>query len=127
MRNLGWTILLAFGAVLSLVAAGFAQDVLFQTHAWVAFFALALGTIYVLRQVDFAGDAPPVDKSGYFDDPIRAGVILTTFWGVVGFLVGVIAALQLAFPVLNIEPYLNFGRLRPLHTSAVIFAFGGTA
>lgn len=127
MRNLGWTILLAFGAVLSLLAAGFAQDVLFQTHAWVVFFALALGTIYVLRQVDFAGDAAPVDKSGYFDDPIRAGVILTTFWGVVGFLVGVIAALQLAFPVLNIEPYLNFGRLRPLHTSAVIFAFGGTA
>src|SRR5690606_14385138 len=47
------------------------------------------------------------------------------FWGVVGFLVGVVIAAQLAFPDLNLEPYLNFGRLRPLHTSAVVFAFGG--
>jgi hypothetical protein len=49
------------------------------------------------------------------------------FWGVVGFLVGVVVALQLAYPDLNIEPWFNFGRMRPLHTSAVIFAFGGNA
>ena len=41
------------------------------------------------------------------------------FWGVVGFLVGVVIALQLAYPDLNIEPWFNFGRMRPLHTSAV--------
>jgi hypothetical protein len=45
----------------------------------------------------------------------------------VGFLVGVVIALQLAFPDVNFEPWLNFGRMRPLHTSAVIFAFGGNA
>ena len=65
----------------------------------------------------------------YMDDVVRAGVIATAFWGVVGFLVGVIIAFQLAFPALNVEMMgiLNFGRLRPLHTSAVIFAFGGNA
>jgi cbb3-type cytochrome oxidase subunit 1 len=48
------------------------------------------------------------------------------FWGIAGFTVGLIIALQLAFPVLNFDlPWINFGRLRPLHTSAVIFAFGG--
>ncbi|MBL8638860.1 MAG: cytochrome-c oxidase, cbb3-type subunit I [Alphaproteobacteria bacterium] len=63
----------------------------------------------------------------YNDDVVRLFTIATIFWGVVGFAAGVFIALQLAFPWLNFEPYLNFGRLRPLHTSAVIFAFGGNA
>lgn len=67
----------------------------------------------------------PTDPSRYDDDPVRWGVIATVFWGVVGFSVGLIIALQLAFPALNFEPYYNFGRLRPLHTSGVVFAFGG--
>ena len=69
----------------------------------------------------------PEGPSRYDDDPIRWGVIATMFWGLAGLLAGVFIASQLAFPWLNIEPYLNFGRLRPLHTSAVIFAFGGNA
>lgn len=66
-------------------------------------------------------------KTNYNDDIVRLFVIATCFWGVVGMLGGVFIALQMAFPWLNIEPYLNFGRLRPLHTSGVIFAFGGNA
>ena len=69
----------------------------------------------------------PTDPSRYDDDPIRWGIIATVFWGMAGFLAGLFIALQLTFPQLNFEPYLNFGRLRPLHTSAVIFAFGGSA
>ncbi|TIP52481.1 MAG: cytochrome-c oxidase, cbb3-type subunit I, partial [Mesorhizobium sp.] len=61
------------------------------------------------------------------DGPVRYGAIATMFWGVVGMLVGVIIALQLAYPDLNIEPWFNFGRMRPLHTSGVVFAFGGNA
>ncbi|MBL4894393.1 MAG: cytochrome-c oxidase, cbb3-type subunit I [Emcibacter sp.] len=62
----------------------------------------------------------------YSDGVIKAGVIASVVWGVTGFLVGDIIAWQLAFPVLNLDlPWTNFGRLRPLHTSAVIFAFGG--
>ena len=59
---------------------------------------------------------------------VRKFVIATIFWGVIGMLVGVVIAFQLAFPVLNLDlPWTTFGRLRPVHTSAVIFAFGGNA
>jgi cytochrome c oxidase cbb3-type subunit 1 len=53
---------------------------------------------------------------------------MTVVWGIVGMLVGVFIAAQMAWPVLNFDtPWLTFGRLRPLHTNAVIFAFGGCA
>src|SRR3546814_3740582 len=52
----------------------------------------------------------------------------TVVWGVAGLAVGLYIAFQLAFPVLNLGiEYTSFGRLRPLHTSAVVFAFGGNA
>lgn len=54
--------------------------------------------------------------------------IATVFWGVIGMAVGVLIAAQLAWPALNFEvPWLSYGRLRPLHTNGVIFAFGGSA
>lgn len=68
-----------------------------------------------------------LEKPDYNFDIVKLFTLATCFWGVVGMLGGVIIALQLAFPALNIEPYLNFGRLRPLHTSGVVFAFGGNA
>ena len=53
---------------------------------------------------------------------------MAVFWGIVGMAVGVFIASQLAWPVLNFDTsWLSFGRLRPLHTNAVIFAFGGSA
>jgi cytochrome c oxidase cbb3-type subunit 1 len=58
---------------------------------------------------------------------VRQFAIMTVVWGIVGMLVGVILASQLIWPELNIGPYLTYGRLRPLHTNAVIFAFGGSA
>lgn len=64
----------------------------------------------------------------YIEDVVRAFVIATIFWGVAAFAAGVYIALQLAFPVLNLGlEWTTFGRLRPLHTSAAIFAFGGNA
>src|SRR2546425_11182483 len=51
---------------------------------------------------------------------------MAMFWGIAGFLVGLIIASQLAWPALNLDlPWTSFGRLRPLHTSAVGFSFGG--
>ncbi len=62
----------------------------------------------------------------YNDKVVRQFAIMTVVWGVVGMLVGVIIAAQLAWPELNFGiPFLSYGRLRPLHTNAVIFAFGG--
>ncbi len=115
---------------LALMGAAFATDPLFQAHAWILFFILSGSSIVLMRRVQFAPAGQPAtaeDTSGYMDDVVRYGVIATVFWGVTGFLVGVIIAAQLAWPILNIEPYLNFGRLRPVHTSAVVFAFGGNA
>jgi cytochrome c oxidase cbb3-type subunit 1 len=64
----------------------------------------------------------------YNYDIVKLFTIATTFWGIVGFAMGVIIAFQLAFPALNLGlEWTSFGRLRPLHTSAVIFAFGGNA
>ena len=63
----------------------------------------------------------------YNDKVIRQFVIMTIVWGIVGMLVGVIIAAQLWLPILNLDiPWLTYGRLRPLHTNAVIFAFGGS-
>jgi cytochrome c oxidase cbb3-type subunit 1 len=59
---------------------------------------------------------------------VRQFAVMTVVWGVVGMLVGVVIAAQLAWPALNFDiPYLTYSRLRPLHTNAVIFAFGGSA
>ena len=67
-----------------------------------------------------------VTKTTYNDKVVRQFAVMTVIWGIVGMLVGVIIAAQLVWPELNIG-FLHFGRLRPLHTNAVIFAFGGCA
>jgi len=63
----------------------------------------------------------------YDDAIVRKFVTATLVWGAVGMLVGLWCALELAVPQLNVAPYFTFGRLRPLHTNAVIFAFAGNA
>ena len=64
----------------------------------------------------------------YNDAVVKKFVIATVFWAIVAFTVGVYIAAELAWPSLNFGlPWLNFGRLRPVHTSAGIFAFGGSA
>ena len=63
----------------------------------------------------------------YDDAIVRKFVVATLVWGAVGMLVGLWIALELAVPRLNFAPYFTFGRLRPLHTNAVIFAFAGNA
>jgi cytochrome c oxidase cbb3-type subunit 1 len=64
----------------------------------------------------------------YTDETVRGFALAAVLWGVVGMLVGVVIAAQLAFPDLTYGiPWLSYGRLRPLHTNAVIFAFGGCA
>jgi len=59
---------------------------------------------------------------------VRQFAIMTVIWGIIGMFVGVYIAAQMAWPFLNFDnPYISFGRLRSLHTNAVIFAFGGSA
>ena len=69
-----------------------------------------------------------ITESTYSDTVVRQFTLMTVVWGVVGMLVGLIIAAQLAWPELNFGiSWLSYGRLRPLHTNAVIFAFGGCA
>src|SRR5512135_1329579 len=64
----------------------------------------------------------------YNDKVVRQFAVMTVVWGIVGMLVGVLIAAQLLWPeLLPSLPFLSYGRLRPLHTNAVIFAFGGCA
>ena len=117
---------LGIAVVLFGLAANYGRDFGYQIHALIFMAAAAITFIYTLRMT---GDVK-AQPEGYFDGVVRYGVIATAGWGVVGFLVGTFIAFQLAFPSLNFEflqGHGNFGRLRPLHTSAVIFAFGGNA
>ena len=68
------------------------------------------------------------DSNTYNYKVVRQFAIMSLVWGVVGMSVGVFIAAQLAWPALNFDlPWSSFGRLRPLHTNAVIFGFGGSA
>ena len=70
-----------------------------------------------------------MDKSATYNDTVvRQFALATILWGIVGMLVGVLIAAQLIWPALTFDlPFLTYSRLRPLHTNAVIFAFGGSA
>ncbi|ODT01588.1 MAG: cytochrome-c oxidase, cbb3-type subunit I [Erythrobacter sp. SCN 62-14] len=123
-----------WGAVLllAIIALALAQDTAFAVHMGLIAFVAALLAVLTMVRFDPLARAQSIFKmppgpSRYDDDVIRWGVIATMFWGLAGLLVGVIIATQLVFPQLNFEPWFNFGRVRPLHTSAVIFAFGGNA
>ena len=122
-----------FVAVLAFVAMILGMDQAYSVHMGIACIAALIAMAVAMNRFDFVTERFPVLSgpsvaSRYDDDPIRWGAIATLFWGIAGFLVGLIIALQLAFPVLNFNlEYTTFGRLRPLHTSAVIFAFGGNA
>lgn len=97
-------------------------------HGYMMMAAFLFGILAAVAKL--GNGLPKFDQSEYEDGVIKAGVIATTFWGIAGMLVGVIIACQLTWPnIFYFEnlAWTNFGRLRPLHTSAVIFAFGGNA
>jgi cytochrome c oxidase cbb3-type subunit 1 len=116
------------GALLLTVATVLSKDPLFQFQGFIFMGAFVLGAVVLLAGITAGAFQDRPDR--YMDGVIRAGVIATLFWGAVGMLVGVVIAAQLAWPrifYLPDTPYFSFGRMRPLHTSAVIFAFGGNA
>ncbi|SKB95865.1 cytochrome c oxidase cbb3-type subunit 1 [Sphingopyxis flava] len=125
----GWLAL----ALLALVFAALAVDTPFAVHMVIVAITCLILLWSLVSRADYGAMARgllkmPPDEGVYDDDPVRWGVLATVFWGVAGLAVGLYIALQLAFPALNLGlEYTSFGRLRPLHTSAVIFAFGGNA
>ncbi|MDA0708485.1 MAG: cbb3-type cytochrome c oxidase subunit I, partial [Proteobacteria bacterium] len=120
---------LVLGIIIAILVAAKTTTGAMQFHALVVIVAFIAGIIATINLgLNLSENKPQASPSGVFynNDIVKAGVIASAFWGVVGFLVGDTIAWQLAFPVLNFDTaWFNFGRLRPLHTSAVIFAFGG--
>ncbi|WP_159980967.1 MULTISPECIES: cytochrome-c oxidase, cbb3-type subunit I [unclassified Novosphingobium] len=116
---------------LAVMASALAADQGFAIHMAIVAFTAFIAVWFTVRSADYDAIARGLlrmpDQGRYDDDPVRWGMIATVFWGMAGFAAGLFIAAQLAWPWLNLEPYLNFGRVRPLHTSAVIFAFGGNA
>lgn len=117
-------------AVLAVTAAVNAVDAPFAFHAWLAAAASVAAVVAIVsRHHRRAAGPPPQEIDGrpnYDLGPVRLAVVLAVVWAVVSFVVGLWAALELAWPALNFDvAWLNFGRIRPLHTSAVVFAFGG--
>lgn len=111
-------------ALLAFVAMVLGVDQAFSVHMGIACVAALIAMAVSMNKFDFLTQRFPVLSgptvaSRYDDDPIRWGVIATMFWGIAGFLVGLIIALQLAFPLLNLNlEYTTFGRLRPLTQGA---------
>jgi len=66
-----------------------------------------------------------IEKFSYDNRIVRDFALATVIWGLVGMLLGLLIALQIPFPGLNLGEYLSFGRVRPVHTNAIIFAFVG--
>ncbi len=109
-----------------LVAVTTAEDVM-VFHGTLFALAAGLSGLAIFRSLAERKKNQAAD-TGYNDGVVKVAAVAAMFWGIAGFLVGDILAWQLAYPILNFDlPWTNFGRLRPLHTSAVIFAFGGNA
>ena len=116
-------------AFLSIVVAAKAYTSAYAFHAYL-FCAVSVAAVFAVinRYYDRPAELPPLEidgKPNYNMGPVKFATVAGVFWGIAAFTVGVFIALELAFPQLNLDLYMNFGRLRPLHTSAAIFAFGG--
>ncbi|KQZ82841.1 peptidase S41 [Mesorhizobium sp. Root157] len=88
----------------------------------------AIGLSFVVMAGYYAPEPDKTRLSRYYDDPTKVGIVLSIAWAVVGMFVGVWVAALLAWPDLTFDQaWSSFGRLRPVHTSGVIFGFGGNA
>ncbi|EAV44718.1 cytochrome-c oxidase [Roseibium aggregatum IAM 12614] len=121
-------VLLAFACI---IVAGKTFDQVMAFHAGIGALFAAVSVFLIFKNYfDDGGEPIPAEidgKPNYNIGPIKFGAVAAMFWGIAGFTVGLIIALQLAWPALNFDlPWTNFGRLRPLHTSAVIFASAAT-
>lgn len=108
-----------------MAAAGRAD--LLGVHGLLVFLYSGILLIMVLSSL-FEREPRPERLSRYYDDPIKVGIFFSMIWAVFGMFIGVWAAAQLAWPSLNFDTaWASFGRIRPAHTTGVIFGFGGNA
>jgi cytochrome c oxidase cbb3-type subunit 1 len=126
----GLAVFFSASAFLCMIAAAKALDTAFAFHASLGAAASLVAAFAIFnRYFDRPVALPPQEIGGrpnYNLGPVKFAAAISVFWGIAGFTVGLLIAAQLAWPALNFDlPWTSFGRLRPLHTSAVVFAFGG--
>ena len=115
------------GMVAGLAMAAAGQGDPMGAHGWIvlAFFALFFG---LLVRAAYETEAPEDRSLAYYDDPTKVGILIALAWAVIAMGMGLWVAAQLAWPDLRFDAaWSGFGRLRPVHTSGVIFGFGGNA
>ena len=122
---LGLCVLVALCGLFMAVAG---RNDLMGPQGVVVLLAGILGAIVVLRRLD-APEPGPERLASYYDEPIKFGIVAAMVWAIIGMLVGDWVAWLLAFPRLTFAdvPWASFGRLRPIHTTGIIFGFGGNA
>jgi cytochrome c oxidase cbb3-type subunit 1 len=126
--EVGLTAVLAVLALACLYAAAKTIEPAYAFHMALGVIAAAAGIFAIFQRYSARPAETPLEidgKPNYNFGPVKFCSLAALFWGVAGMAVGIYIAFELAYPWLNIAPWFNFGRLRPLHTSAVIFAFGG--
>ena len=108
-----------------LAAAG-RQDAL-GVHGFIVALAGLAGVFVIIRGY-YDPEPGPERLSVYYDEPIKAGIVLAMLWALIGMFVGDWVAWLLVYPELTFDAtWATFGRLRPIHTTGVIFGFGGNA
>jgi len=108
------------------MAAGGRGDPLGIHGIIVMVFSVALAFVVIAGY--YAPEPDPARLSHYFDDPTKVGIVLTMAWAVFGMFFGVWVAALLAWPDLTFDAaWASFGRIRPVHTTGIIFGFGGNA
>lgn len=115
------------GALIGVLMGAFGSGDPMGVHGWIV---LAFcGALILVIGNNFYDPEPSEDRTlSYYDDPTKAGLIIALSWAVVGMGMGVWVACQLAWPDFRFEnAWSSFGRIRPVHTTGIIFGFGGNA
>jgi hypothetical protein len=121
---IGMSVLLA---LIGLAMAGAGRGDPFGVHGLIVL-VYSLGMIFVVISGYHAPEPGKGRLARYYDDPIKAGIVFAMVWAVFGMFIGVWVAGLLAYPEMTFDAaWSSFGRLRPAHTSGVIFGFGGNA
>src|SRR5690606_13855438 len=125
-RQMAAVILLVVAAAGVAMAAAGRNEAMGVHGLIVIVFAAAL--LYPILSSFYAPEPTEDREESYYDDPIKVGIVLAMAWAIFGMFMGVWVAAQLAWPNLHFDgAWSTFGRLRPTHTTGVIFGFGGNA
>ena len=127
-RQWGMAVLVILAFIgLAMAAAGASRADPLQAHGFIVLL-FSLGVLGVLLRGFYAPEPPETRLESYYDDPSKAGIVVAMVWAVFAMFVGDWVAWLLAFPDLTFDAaWSSFGRLRPVHTTGIIFGFGGNA